>query len=122
MIPHHLALDYTLHPGWMAPYVDGLQEGRAVARRCASCATTTFPPQRICPCGATQAAWITLKGRAEITFRTSGSDGTFALAKFDGADTSAVVRLQDLASDQTRGTLHRSGTALVLGPIAGATP
>lgn len=122
MIPHHLALDYTLHPGWMAPFVDGLQKGLAMARRCDACATTTFPPQRICDCGGTQASWITLNGHAAITFRTAGADGPFALARFDGADTSAVVRLHDLPLNETRGTLHTSGTALVLGPITKATP
>lgn len=121
MIPHHLALDYTLQPGWMAPYVDGLQEGLAMARQCAACATTSFPPHRICRCGAAAGAWITLKGDAEIAYKTAGADGQFSLAQFDGADTSAVVRLQDIAPDQTRGTLHASGTALVLGPISGAS-
>ncbi len=121
MIPHHFALDYTLYPGWMAPFVNGLQEGLAVARRCDACAKTTFPPQRICACGEAEGTWVTLEGTAQITFRTEGADGQFALAQFDGSDISAVVRLQNVTADQTRGTLYRSGTGLLLGPVAGQT-
>ncbi|OAN76350.1 hypothetical protein A8B78_02370 [Jannaschia sp. EhC01] len=117
MVAYHLSLDYNLHPGWMTPFVEGLQAGLAVARRCAACAQTAFPPQRICACGEADGAWITLTGDAIITFRTEGADGAFALVVFAGADTSAVVRLTGLASDQTRGTLHASDTGLTLGPF-----
>lgn len=123
MIVHHLALEYTLHPGWMSPYVDGLQAGRAVGRRCVTCAKTTFPPQRICTCGEADGTWVTLAGGAKVTFRTTGADGHFALVQFDGADTSAVVRVCNLAPDETRGAIHASDTgALILGPIPKAAP
>lgn len=117
MVPYTLSLDYTLHPGWMAPFVEGLQAGLAVARRCAACGQTAFPPQRLCACGEGDGVWMTLAGDANITFRTEGADGAFALVVFDGADTAAVVRLSGLAADQTRGTLQASVTGLTLGPF-----
>lgn len=122
MIAHTLALDYSLHPGWMAPFVDGLMKGEVVARHCEGCGSKSFPPQRSCACSASNAVWVTLPGTATIQFRTTGSDGDFALVHFDGADTSAVVRLQGIAPDQTRGqccTAEGAPPMMVVGPISG---
>jgi uncharacterized OB-fold protein len=125
MISHRVTLDYALHPGWMARFVEGLQTGQAMARQCTACGVRSFPPQRVCACGATEADWVALPGTATIQFRTSGSDGDFALVRFDGADTSAVVRVRDLAADQTRGRCQKAEGALpmmILGPMDAGTP
>lgn len=95
MIKHQLFLDYSLAAGWMTTFVNGLLEGKAIARRCLSCARVSFPPERTCTCGSQDSAWVTLSGRAEIVFQTKGTDGHFGLVRFEGADTQTVVRLDD---------------------------
>lgn len=120
MIPFTLSLEYTLHSGWMAPFVEGLQAGKAVARACSECAHVSFPPLKTCACGSTRAAWQTLSGRADITARTTGADGDFALARFEGASGLATVRLADMPPDATRGTLTPATGALpqlILSPV-----
>lgn len=124
MISHALALDYALQPGWMAPFIQGLQTGAAIARQCGECGSKSFPPQRTCVCGGTKATWVALPGTATIQCRTTGSDGDFALVQFDGAETSAVVRLQGVAPGQTRGRFQVSQGALpkmIIGPIEGGS-
>ena len=105
MISHQMSLDYTLSPGWQAPFVQGLFAGQAKARKCGACAAISFPPVRICDCGGTDAAWHSLTGTAKILFRTTGTDGDFALVQFDGADTQSVVRLQDVPNECQHGQL-----------------
>ena len=105
MIAYHLSLDYTLQPGWLAPFVDGLRTGRAVARACTDCARVSFPPLKTCACGCNSGTWQTLSGHAEIHTRTTGSDGDFALVRFDGASGLATVRLADMPPGATGGTL-----------------
>lgn len=96
MSNYTLSLDYQLAPGWLQPYTDGLIEGKALAWRCADCERTSFPPARTCTCGQTTGAWRVLTGYARVMHYTFGQDGQFALVRFDGADTSAVVRLDSL--------------------------
>ncbi len=122
MIPYRLSLDYTLHPGWLEPFVEGLRAGQAVARRCADCGRVSFPPVRICDCGSVDGEWVALSGRAIIRARTTGADGDFALVQFVGADTSAVVRLLDMPEGATEGQLAASDhdlPQLCLGPVDG---
>ncbi|MEO9517916.1 MAG: zinc ribbon domain-containing protein [Paracoccaceae bacterium] len=108
MISHHLALDYTLAPGWFAPFVDGLKQGAATGRHCSDCAKVSFPPVRVCSCGSSNATWVVLSGRAEIIWRTDGSDGSFALARFEGANALSSVKLIDVGGDATHGQLIAS--------------
>ncbi len=118
MISYQLQLDYALHPGWMAPFVEGLRDGQAVARSCGVCSRVSFPPVRICDCGEADGTWTTLTGTAEVTLRTTGSDGQFALVRFEGADTSSVVRLQD--NVEGHGALRASEgdvPKMILGPV-----
>jgi len=103
-----MTLDYTLNPGWMAPFVDGLKAGQAMARCCEGCHATSFPPLRSCECGAVDGSWVTLSGSADILYRTTGADGEFGLVHFDGATTKTTVRLVDMAADDTRGWLLAS--------------
>lgn len=119
MTAFHLSLDYTLQPGWMAPFIEGLREGRVVARACTACARVSFPPLKSCPCGCRDGTWHTLSGHAGIKARTIGSDGDFALVRFDGASGLATLRLANLPPEATRGTLAPAMDALpqlILGP------
>lgn len=120
MIPYRLELEYSLSPGWMAPFIDGLMANKAMARGCDRCLWVSFPPTRLCPCGR-EAAWTRLDGTAQIRWRTDGADGSFALVQFDGATTQSVVRLQGVAPEATAGALAVCDTLpqLILGPLDG---
>ncbi len=96
MSQYTLSLDYKLAPGWLQSYTDGLAEGQAISWRCTDCERISFPPVRTCTCGQTAGAWVALTGHARVQHYTFGHDGTFALVRFDGADTSAVVKLLSL--------------------------
>ena len=93
-VAHSLTLDYQLQPGWLAPYVKGLQKGIAMARRCSACKKVSFPPVRVCDCRSSNGAWVYLSGEARLVYHCDGADGSFALVRFEGADTSTVVRLK----------------------------
>ena len=98
-----LDLDYTLGEGWLAPWLDGLRQGKAVASTCSACGEAHFPPLRTCPtCRTPTDGWRILDGGAAILFRTVGTDGDFALAHFDGASGAVVVRAEALPQDATR--------------------
>ncbi len=86
-----LTLEYDLAEGWLAPYIAGLRDGRAVAARCTACDAVSFPPMRTCGCGGTQSTWVTLVGTAKVIWRSVGVDGDFALVQFDGATTASVA-------------------------------
>lgn len=119
MIAHRLTLDYTLAAGWMAPFVEGVQTGQAVARTCAGCDGVSFPPVRVCGCGSADSAWTTLSGLARIVWRTDGADGSFALVQFEGATGQSVVRLSEMDEGETEGRLVISMgdlPQLVVGP------
>ena len=49
-------------------------------------------------CGSAEGEWVILSGRATVITRTSGTDGDFALARFDGADGLTTVALQPTAT------------------------
>ena len=122
MIRHTLTLDYDLAPGWLQPFVAGLADGRAVARRCERCDRVSFMPLPVCDCGETRGNWIDLPGTATIDRRTEGADGAFGLVRFDGADTRTVARLEGFGSHDRRGTLVRPPSelpAIVLRPLSG---
>ena len=103
---HQLVLDYDLAEGWLAPWVDGLRKGRAVASHCTTCNMSHFPPLRTCPeCRARSDGWVTLPGRAEVLWRTSGADGDFVMARFDGVQCAAILRAGHLPEGATRGQL-----------------
>ena len=112
MIDYSLSLDYRLSPGWLSPFVDGLSEGKIMARQCSACCRTSVPPVRSCVCGCGDGQWTALSGHARIIKRSSGSDGDFALVRFDGADTLSVVSLESLPSDATHGVIKTLDTDL----------
>lgn len=117
-----LSLSYDLSPGWLAPYVDGLRVGQAVGARCTSCDRVSFPPLRSCPCGGRASIWADLPGTASLRFRSTGSDGDFALVAFDGATGLAVVRLDGFGPDDRFGRISAATgprPALILRPITG---
>ena len=105
-IDYRLTLDYQLQTGWLEPFINGLLQGYAVARRCSACAKTTFPPIRVCACQHTEGDWVNLSGKAEITYRCEGADGNFALVQFEGADTQTVVRLNAMTDVDDIGYLQ----------------
>lgn len=100
-----LQLDYTIPRGRLAPHFAALAEGSALARRC-DCGHVAFPPALTCAaCGAQEGDWITLSGAACIQFRTDTPDAAWALARFEGADTAALVRLTTPDLTTLRGRL-----------------
>lgn len=102
----HLSLEYTLPAGVLAPYVEALDAGTALASACADCGHVSFPPRARCGrCDCDRFAWTTLPGTADIAGRTDGPGGTFALVQFAGADTRTVVRLHEVPADAVRGRL-----------------
>ncbi|WP_417270782.1 Zn-ribbon domain-containing OB-fold protein [Celeribacter sp.] len=106
---YHLALDYTLATGRMAPFFTALAEGRACASSCTSCGQTAFPPRATCvSCHADGFDWVDLTGEAEVLHITHTADAAFALVQFDGADTTALVRIAHDQTEGTRGRLVRS--------------
>ena len=114
-----LHLPYDLAPGWLAPHVDGLREGRAVASRCGACGLVSFPPRRACTCGGRAEDWATLPGTAAVLARTEGRDGAFALVRLDGAATACVAVAHDLPPHAKRARLLAATgerPALVVGP------
>ncbi len=98
---HRLTLDYKLGEGGLQPYLDGLRSGHALAARCLKTNRASFPP-------TLPGEWVELSGRGTITARTDGSDGSFALVKFDGADNQAVARLENPDRAGTRVNLVAS--------------
>ena len=104
-----LNLEYSLGEGWLAPWLDGLKEGKAVASTCAACGAAQFPPLRICPnCRLPSDGWVVLDGTARILFRAVGADGDFALVQFDGAERAAIARTDALPADTDRAVLRAS--------------
>jgi len=98
LITHYqLTLDYQLHPGWLEPYIRGLQQGAALGKSCSACKIISFPPIHVCECGHTNGEWVSLSGKAHIVNRCTGTEGDFALVQFDGADTKTVVRLENIS-------------------------
>lgn len=108
MITHNLTLSYSLSAGWLAPWVDGLAEGRAMARKCVACGRVSFVPLRVCGCGSDDGTWVELSGRASILRRTTGTDGEHCLAQFDGADIACIARMHHFTPEITQGCLVRS--------------
>jgi uncharacterized OB-fold protein len=99
-------LDYSLGEGWLAPWLDGLRTGKAVASTCPACGAAQFPPLRVCPaCRVPSDGWRTLSGGATVLFRTTGADGDVAMARFDGAIGAAIARVDALPERATRAIL-----------------
>lgn len=105
MIPFDLTLRYALQPGWLSPFVEALQQGRARAHECPRCGSVSFPPLRVCACGADRQRWTELSGRATVRFVCDGADGSFGLVRFDGASTDTVARLDGIAAAGCRALL-----------------
>lgn len=111
-----LTLEYTLGEGFLAPYLEGLRAGKALAGRCAGCGRVALPPAPTCLCGARRVEMQALSGLATILWRSTGSDGDAALVRFEGADTSALARLEGFRA-QARGRIAADPEAgLVLVP------
>ena len=95
-----VTLRYAHALGGLAPYLEGLTAGRAVASVCAACGRTWFPPRLGCCSRSGPARWTTLAGTGRVVAGTSGG-GTLpfgggpageglALIALDGADNLAL--------------------------------
>lgn len=101
-----VTLEYALGAGWLAPWLEGLRAGRAVASSCSACGKAQFPPLRTCPdCRRPSDGWRSLPGGATILFRTQGSDGDVAMARFDGSSAAAIARADALPQGTRRAVL-----------------
>ena len=99
-------LSYSLGAGWLDHWLDGLRRGQAVASTCSGCDAAQFPPLRTCPeCRQRSDGWRILAGGATIVFRTTGTDGDIAMARFDGASGAAIARAEGLPAEATRAVL-----------------
>lgn len=105
-----LTLEYDLAEGWLAPYIAGLRDGRAVAACCMDCKAVSFPPLRVCACGGRQSTWVALEGTAKVIWRAMGADGDFALVRFNGAATASVARVELMAPSETAGRIAPAAT------------
>jgi len=56
-------------------------------------------------CGYNAFDWVELSGSAQIVWRTDGTQNSFALVKFDGADTTSTVGIVNPKITNTNGTL-----------------
>jgi len=64
--------------------------------------------------------WVSLSGLARIVHRCYGTEGSFALVQFEGADTESVVCLEDMDVSVQTGCLKACGTdkpALIIAPM-----
>lgn len=121
MIPLDLTLRYALQPGWLGPFIEALQKGRARAHECLGCGSVSFPPLKVCACGSARQRWTELSGRASVRFFSDGADGSFGLVRFDGAATDTVARLDGISAAGHRGALVAAAAdrpAIVLRAIA----
>lgn len=89
-----ITLDYTIPCGDLTPYFDALSDARALATTCIACGHVAFPARTSClRCAGQQINWTELPGTARVLYRTVGPTGSFALVRFDGADTNSTVAL-----------------------------
>ena len=73
-------------------------KARALASTCNACGHVAFPARTTClRCAGDQINWTELPGTARVLFRTDGPTGSFALVRFDGADTNSTVALGNTA-------------------------
>jgi hypothetical protein len=103
---HQLKLNYSIPVGDLNPYFDALRDGKALASECNRCGKVAFPARIRCgACGDNNTTWKPLTGSAQILFRTDGGSGSFAIVKFDGADTCSTVALKNPDRNTTSGKL-----------------
>ena len=114
---YRLELDYALGSGALAPYLEAVKDGRALATRHMDAPGTNFPPQRVFGSGTTgggttRVEWVELSGKGDLLFRTDGPAGSFCLVHFDGADNRATARLLNPTATGTRVALQKADGAL----------
>lgn len=84
----------------MAPFWDGLSQGRLVSTNCTSCGHTAFPPRELCPkCHAADLRWVELPEEGTIYSFTTihmgagdfGKEGPYDVAIIDLVDGPRLV-------------------------------
>ena len=98
--PIEVTLRYTHSLGGLAPYLEGLAAGRAIASSCPTCRRTWFPPRPGCCSHRGPARWTALAGTGRIVAGTNGGGPLpfgggaagegLALIALDGADNFAL--------------------------------
>ena len=98
----------------MAPFWDGLSQGRLVSTQCTSCSHTAFPPRELCPkCHAVNPRWVELPEEGTIYSFTTihmgagdfGKEGPYDVAIIDLVDGPRLVTrlLQNEIAPQING-------------------
>jgi len=106
-VKYPINLQYTIAEGGLAPYFEALTRSEALASECKSCQRVAFPARMVCgACGSHQVQWTALSGLANLIYRTDGTELSFALVKFAGADTLSTVGLLNPGSQTTSGRLR----------------
>lgn len=119
--PIEITLRYAHSPGGLAPYLEGLAAGRAVASTCAACGRTWFPPRLGCCSRTGPVQWTRLAGTGRIIAATNGG-GTLpfgggpageglALIALDGADNLALGWVDGFGEVPPEGTRVRLVTS-----------
>ena len=109
-----LNLNYQHGSGYLAPYFEGLLEGRAIAGHCPACGRKWFPPRPVCPHDRTQTEWSRISGngvvvsvtsaRTALPFAASAEDYKFVLVAMDETENAVFGRMQTTAEDVAAGT------------------
>ncbi len=127
----HVSLDYNHANGYLRPYFEGLQHGRAMASHCACCGRTWFPPRPVCPETAEETKWRELEGKGEVVSVTRGvalmpfadkpQEYLFALIAMDGADNLTLGRISGAEGECKEGTrVHLAAVASTSHPAQAA--
>ena len=119
--PIEIALRYAHSLGGLAPYLEGLAAGRAIASSCPVCRRTWFPPRPGCCSHRGPARWTSLAGTGRIVAGTTGGGtlpfggGTagegLALIALDGADNFALGWVDGLGAVPPEGARVRLVTS-----------
>ncbi len=121
-----LNLTYQHGSGYLAPYFEGLLEGRAIASHCPTCGRKRFPPRPVCPHDRTQTEWSRISGNGVVVsvtsvhtalpFAAAAADFKFVLVAMDETENAVFGRMQTAADDVAAGTRVRlAGLAGELG-------
>lgn len=96
--PLSIEFEYEYSLGELKPYFDALKKGIAVASKCPTCGTVSFPPRLTCDQNRHTTTLIELRGTGHIKSVTKGKDVhgktiIFALISMDGADNLSLGRV-----------------------------
>lgn len=121
-----VCLTYRRDFGDLAPYFEGLAQGRPVASRCPRCGRRSFPPRILCPHDREICTWTEVSGTGTVVAVTQGvsrlplhespSHHCFALIRMDGCSNVAFGRVVTDHGPVGNGSRVRLSTAAGLPP------